>query len=388
VLASILAVAAASFAVAAAQERGPTPLSMADLQAAIGKLGDLDYPTRVKAGRAIRRAPEATAVPALLDAAREHADGYIRFKSLVLLTGFGDERTVDVMEEALASPNDRLREVAYGYFEHHPSPRLTPRLLAALDKETGEFVRPSLVRALAAVAATTSQVRDILIRDAMRGQDYFRGSVIEALGDYKIAAAMPRLLEIAKIEGPLQDDAVLSLGKLGDKSALGALAELQRTGSQPLQPSIAAAICLLGQNCSSHLGFLQKTLGFAEDFPGYQDLIRSSAAGLGAIGVNGNPDAVTMLLDIGVPSEDPLRAPVALALGQVALRNTPVMLKVLETRKDRDQAVSLVAEGFDMLEEDLEEERFFAAVRRTFWAAPDKSPTRALCEYLITKLDF
>ena len=71
-----------------------------------------------------------------------------------------------------------------------------------------------------------------------------------------------------------------------------------------------------------------------------------------------------------------------------ALRNTPVMLKVLETRKDRDQAVSLVAEGFDMLEEDLEEERFFAAVRRTFWAAPDKSPTRALCEYLITKLDF
>ena len=381
-------VAAASIAAVAAQERGPTPLSAADLQAAIGKLGDLDYPTRMKAGRAIRRAPEATAVPALLDAAREHADGYIRFKSLILLTGFGDVRTVDVMEEALASPNDRLREVAYGYFEHHPDPRLTPRLLAVLDKETGEFVRPSLVRALAAQASTTPQVRDILIRDAMRGQDYFRGSVIEALGDYKVAAAMPRLLEIAKIEGPLQDDAVLSLGKLGDKSALGPLAELQRSGSQALQPSVAAAICLLGQNCSSHLGFLQKTLGFAEDFPGYQELIRSSAAGLGAIGANGNPDAVTMLLDIGVPSEDPLRAPVALALGQVALRNTPVMLKVLETRKDRDQAVSLVAEGFDMLEEDLEEERFFAAVRRTFWAAPDKSPTRALCEYLITKLDF
>lgn len=383
-----MAVAAAAVVLAAAQERGPTPLSAADLQAAIGKLGDLDYPTRMKAGRAIRRAPEATAVPALLDAAREHADGYIRFKSLVLLTGFGDVRTVDVMEEALASPNDRLREVAYGYFEHHPDPRLTPRLLAALDKETGEFVRPSLVRALTVLAPANPQVRDLLIRDAMRGQDYFRGSVIEALGDYKVAAALPRLLEIAKIDGPLQDDAVLSLGKLGDKAALGPLAELQRTGSQALQPSVAAAICLLGQNCSSHLGFLQKTLGFAEDFPGYQDLIRSSAAGLGAIGASGNPDAVTMLLDIGVPSEDPLRAPVALALGQVALRNTPVLLKVLETRRDRDQAVSLVAEGFDMLEEDLEEERFFAAVRRTFWAAPDKSPTRALCEYLITKLDF
>ena len=146
--------------------------------------------------------------------------------------------------------------------------------------------------------------------------------------------------------------------------------------------------CLLGQNCTSHLGFLQKTLGFAEDFPGYQDLIRSSAAGLGAIGVSGNPEAVTMLLDIGIPSEDPLRAPVALALGLVALRNTPVLLKSLEGRKDRDRAVSLVGEGFDMLEEDLEEEQFFATVRRTFWAAPDPSTTRALCEYLITKLDF
>jgi HEAT repeat protein len=370
------------------QERGPTPLSPADLQAAIGKLGDLDYATRMKAGRAIRRAPEAVAVPALLDAAREHADGYVRFKALILLTGFGDPRTVDAMEEALASPNDRLREVAYGYFEHQPAPSLTPRLLAALDKETGEFVRPSLVRALTALAPNDPQVRDVLMRDAMRGQDYFRSSVIEALGDYRIAAAMPRLVEIARIEGPLQDDAVLSLGKLGDKAALGPLAELQRNGSQALQPSVAAGICLLGQNCSSHMGFLQKTLGFAEDFPGYQELIRSSAAGLGAIGAHGNPDAVTMLLDIGVPSEDPLRAPVALALGLVALRNPPVLLKVLETRKDREQAVSLIAEGFDMLEEDLEEERFFALVRRTYWAAADRSPTRALCEYLITKLDF
>ena len=370
------------------QERGPTPLSSADLRAAIGKLGDLDYPTRMKAGRAVRRAPEAVAVPALLDAAREHADGYIRFKALILLTGFGDPRTVDAMEEALASPNDRVREVAYGYFEHQPAPRLTPRLLAALDKETSEFVRPSLVRALAALAPDNPEVRDLLIRDAMRGQDYFRGSVIEALGDYRITAAMPRLVEIARIEGPLQDDAVLSLGKLGDKAALGPLAELQRSGSQALQPSVAAGICLIGQNCSSHMGFLQKTLGFAEDFPGYQELIRSSAAGLGAIGARGNADAVTMLLDIGVPSEDPLRAPVALAMGLVALRNPPVLLKVLETRKDRDQAVSLIAEGFDMLEEDLEEERFFALVRRTYWAAADRSPTRALCEYLITKLDF
>jgi HEAT repeat protein len=387
-LAVVLAVATATIADASAQERGPTPISQAELEAAIARLGDLDYPTRMKAGRAIRRAPGAVAVPALLQAFREHADGYVRFRALILLTGFSDPRTLDAMEEALGSPNDRLREVGYGYFEHNPSPALATRLMQALATETGEFVRPSLVRALAALAGANPQVRDALVADAGRGVDYFRSSVIEALGDYRIAAATPRLVAIAKLEGPLQDDAVLALGKIGDKVALTALAELQRSGDQVLQTSVAAGICLIGQNCSSHLGFLQKTLGFAEDHPGYQELLRGAAAGLGAIGARGNEEAVTILLDIGVPSQDPVRAPVALALGMVALRNTPVLLKVLEGRQDRDAAVSLIAEGFDMLEEDLEEERFFVTVRRSYWAAPDKSPARALREYLITKLDF
>lgn len=387
-LAGACAILLAVGAAAAAQERGPTPIAREDLVAAIGRLGDLDYETRMRAGRAVRRAPGAMAVPALLEAVREHADGYIRFKALVLLTGFADPRTAEAMEEVLDSPNDRLREVAYGYFEHHPSQRLAGRLLAALESETGEFVRPSLVRALAPLAASNPAVRDALLRDAGRGVDYFRGAVIEALGDYRIAEATPRLIEIARLEGPLQDDAVLALGKMADKAALGTLAELQRSGSQVLQPSLAAAFCLMGQNCTSHLGFLQRTLGFAEDFPGYQDLLRAAAAGLGAIGARGGAEAVGILLDVGVPSEDPVRAPVALALGLVALRDTPTLLKVLEARKDRDDAIALVAEGFDMLEEDLEEERFFAAVRRAYWAAADDSPTRALCERLITKLDF
>ena len=66
-------------------------------------------------------------MPALLQAVSEHADGYIRFRSLTLLTGFNDPRTADQMQEALASPNDRLREVAYGYFEHHPDRALRRR---------------------------------------------------------------------------------------------------------------------------------------------------------------------------------------------------------------------------------------------------------------------
>ena len=383
-----LAVALAGIAgLAVAQERGPSPTSAADLRAAIDRLGDVDYPARMKAGRVVRRAPAAQAVPVLLQAVQEHKDGYIRFKSLVLLTGFNDARAADQMREVLDSPNDRLREVAYGYFERHPDPALTPRFLAALQKEQGDFVRPSLVRALAAVG-DDPKVREALLVDITRGVDHFRSTVIEALGDFKHTYAVARLTEVAKLEGPLQDDAVIALGMIGDKQSLATLAALQRSGGRLLQPTVAAAICLLGVNCSSHIGYLEKVLTFADDNPGYQDLVRAAAAGLGAVAIKGDPEALEILLKEGIPSRDPIRAPLALAVAKAALRNTPLFLKVLEGQKDQPGAIGLVAEGFDMLEEDLEEEQFFAAVRRGYWAAADGSATRRLAEQLITKLDF
>jgi len=370
-----------------AQERGPTPASPEQIREAIGKLGDLDYPARMGAGRTLRRAPSAQVVPALLQAVSDHADGYIRYKALILLTGFNDPRTVDTMREAMVSPNDRLREVAFAYFEQFPNPSLAPSLLAALDKEEGEFVRPALIRALAAIYKQP-KVSDMLIRDAGRGVDFFRSTVIEALGDYQVAAAVPRLSEIAKIDGPLQDDAATALGKIGDKAALGTLAELQRTAPKESQPAVAAAICLMGTNCSAHIGYLEKTLTFADTYPGYQDLLRGAAAGLGAIARQGHDEALSILFRVGIPSQDPVRAPVTLALGLVALRNTPLMLKALESHPDQAGAIGILAEAFDMLEEDLEEERFFVAVRRAYWSAADGSATRTLCELLITKLDF
>jgi len=370
-----------------AQERGPTPTSPEQIRAAIDKLGDLDYAVRMAAGRTIRRAPTAPAVTALLQAVSEHADGYVRFRALTLLTGYNDPRTVDAMTAAMVSPNDRLREVAYGYFEMNPNPALAPKLLAALDKEEGEFVRPALIRALAAVPKDP-KIADVLIRDAMRGVDYFRSTVIEAIGDYKVTAAMPRLVEIAKVEGPLQDDAATAIGKIGDKNQLGVLAAMQQSAPKETQPAIAAAICLMGTNCSAHIGYLEKTLAFADTYPGYQDLLRGAASGLGNVARQGNEDALRILFDVGIPSQDPVRAPVTLAIGLVALRNTPLMLKTLQARPDQAGAVGIVAEAFDMLEEDLEEERFFVAVRKAYWAAPDGSPTRKLCEALINKLDF
>jgi len=116
--------------------------------------------------------------------------------------------------------------------------------------------------------------------------------------------------------------------------------------------------------------------------------LRGAAAGLGALAVAGHAEAADALIDIGVPSQDPTRAPIALALGTVALRNTPLMMARLEQREQRDGAMELVAEGFDMLEEDLDKERFFVLARRTYWESGEEPARRTLMQQLIRKLDF
>ena len=371
----------------AQEPAGPQSISEAQLQAAIDKLGDLDYATRTDASRIVRRTPGAQAVPALLRAVAEHRDGYVRYRALVLLTAFNDPRTRDAIRESLKSPNDRLRTVAFSFLERNPDRTATPDLLRAMDTELAEFVRPALVRALAAIG-DDAKVQTVLVREIGRGEDFFRSAVIEALGDYKAGYAYEAIAKVAVLEGPLQDDAALALGKIGDKRALETLAGLQRTAPRTTQPTVAAAICLLGVNCDSHENYLSETLRFADANPGFQELLRGAAGGLGALGVAGRTSAVDALFLTGVPSRDPTRAPVALAVATVALRNTPLMLSTLEKRTDRADVLALAAEGFDMLEEDLDKERFFALVRRTYWQSPEKSPTRDLMQTLIGKLDF
>jgi HEAT repeat protein len=374
-------------AAGAAPEARETVVSPEQLKAAIGNLGTVEYAVRTSAARTIRRAPAATVVPALLDAVAGNPDGYVRFRSLILLSGFNDPRTRDVMAQALTATNDRLRAVAYAYFEHNVDPLMLPRLLEALPREESEFVRPALTRALAAYGSD-ARAREVLNGLVMKGQDFFRSGVIEAIGDYKAAYALPAVTAVAKLEGPLQDDAVLAVGKIGDKRSLETLAALQRTAPKSVQPSIAAAICLLGVNCSSHQGYLAQSLRFAVDTAGYQELLRASASGLSALAISGDAASAQLLIETGAPSRDPARAAIALALGTVALRNTPAMLKVLEAQADPKPGIVLLGEAFDMLEEDLEEERFFATIRRGYWAAPEGSPARRMATALIQTLEF
>src|SRR3954470_14561963 len=85
----------------ASSELRPPPSAAQPLKAAIDNLGKFDAPTRTAAARAVRRAPAAQAVPALIEAAASHADGYVRFRALVLLSGFNDPRAREVMSASL-----------------------------------------------------------------------------------------------------------------------------------------------------------------------------------------------------------------------------------------------------------------------------------------------
>ena len=199
---------------------------------------------------------------------------------------------------------------------------------------------------------------------------------------------MAPITEVVKIDGPLQVDAAIALGKIGDKAALPLLAGLQRSAPRESQPAVAAAICLLGVNCESHQAYLTDTLRFSIATIGFQGLLRASAAGLASLGQSGREAAAVELIRQGAPTTDPARAAIILSLGTVALRNTPVMLKVLQTPGMLEPGVDMLREAFDMLEEDFEEERFFVTVRRAYWQAPAGSPARAVCEALIRKLEF
>jgi HEAT repeat protein len=361
--------------------------SPTSLKAAIDNLGKFDAPTRTAAAKTVRRAEPAQAVPALIETASSHRDGYVRFRALVLLSGFNDPRARDVMAASLDEPNDRLRTVAYAYFEHNKERGMAARLLKKLETEDGEFVRPALTRALAAYGDEPA-VQTALTALVLRGQDIYRAGVIEALGDYKAAYALAPIQQVAKLDGPLQEDAILALGKIGDKRALDTLQALQKSGSRVRQPAVAASICLLGFNCDLHQKFVVDTMHFAMKQIGFQDLLRAASRALAALAVTGRADAATALVDAGIPAHDPARAPIALAFGTLALRNTPLAVKLLGARQDVRPAALLLLDAFDMLEEDYEEERFFATVRRTYWQAPDGSADRKVADALIQVLEF
>jgi hypothetical protein len=372
----------------ASARQAPAPAGAADeVSAAIDKLGAFDFDIRTTAARTVRRAPPQVAVQALSRAVRAHRDEYVRFRALVILAGIGDAAARDVVRDVLTDRNDRLRTVACAWIEHHPDVSFLPVLLSALATEQSEFVRPALTRAIAA-HGTDPRARAAMVPLVMRGEDFFRGAAIEALGDYRGQYALPEIIAVAKLDGPLQDDAITAIGKLGDGSVRPVLAALQREAPPELQPTISAALCLIGIDCPQQSAYLKKTLAFGATSVGFQPLLRGAVHGLGVLAVRSDRDALGALFDAGIPAQDPARAPIALGVGLVALRNPIGVLDVLEARKDFDGAIELLRDAFDMLSEDYEEERFYVEIRRAYWSAAEGSVRRRVTQTLLDKLEF
>ena len=383
-LVTVVAVLASAAARPIAQQAGaPTE---AELVKAVAALGAFDFSARTVASRTVRRAPAAMAVPVLTRAVTAPGDSYVPFRALVLLTGFGDPATPELMRTVMTDRNDRLRALAYAWFEHAPVAAVVPRLIEALGTEASEFVRPSLMRALA--ASGDSRAAAALVPLVSTGETFFRAELIQAIGDYRLRAAASAVLAVAKLEGPLQEDAVLALGKLGDTSVLPVLAELQRAVPRERQPAIAAAICLLGVNCEVHRKYLGDTLAFASANAGYQLLLRSTARALGALASQGDQAAFATLLTVGATPLEASRAPIALAVGTAAVRRPTALLATLGSGGETTASLAVLRDAFDMLEEDFEEERFFVEVRRVFWNAPEGSPERKIAEAVLQTLEF
>ena len=365
----------------------PAPPAREDVDLAIDGLGAFDYDQRMSAARVVRRAPGTVALPALLDAAAGHADSFVRYRALVLLSGYDDPRVPDQMEQALGEANDRLRTVAFAYFELHPERGLIPTLLKAMDKEEAEFVRPALTRALAA-QARDPRVQNALIKDVTRGRENVRAAAIEALGDHKVAQAVRAISQVAELDGPLREEAVLALGRIGDPASVGLLEGLQRTAGPEAQTTVAAALCLLGSNCEANRGVLIRTLRLTDRPAGSLELLRTAASGLGALAVTGDVEAGRALVDVGVQATDPLRAPVALALARLAVAQPLALVALVEERQDRDPVLQLLRDGFNLLEDDFRQEQFFVAVRKAYFTEPEGSARGLLIQSVINGLEF
>ena len=372
---------------------GWTQTTEDQLHEAIDQLAEFDYAVRVEASRALRRADPDVVRPVLLHAVEHHQDSYVQFRSLVLIYGLDLPNVDKVFSGALNSSNDRVRASAYEYFETFPSPDVGSQLLAALDTETSEFVRPYLVRALAA-NDDDSSVRERLVQDIHRGQSYFRGAVIEALGDHRALYAVDSLIPLIAEDGPFRDDALLALGKIGDRRVIQPLRQLQRDSDAKIQPIVSAAACLLDVGCDGQLSYIVDTLryGIEPSNENNQELIRNASIALSVLATDGQQRALDALFELGVNASESVRAPIALALGKVALRNPQIVQNTLVDAASEatmpEAELLLLRDAFDMLDEDFAEERFYVLMRQGYWEGFGSAKARAVAAAVIRVLEF
>jgi hypothetical protein len=331
--------------------------------------------------------PPTLAGPLLEAAALHDASDYVRFRAFVLLTGIDPSAAGRVARVVMTGRSDRLREVAFQWFEHHPDPAILPELLAALGREDSQSVRPALFRAAAAQGGD-ARIRSALAPLVLRGEDFSRGSLIDALADYAGDYAVDQIASVADLDGPLQDDAVLALGRIGRPESRTQLARLQSTAPVERQPSISAALCLLGVDCAARLTYLKQALAFGVAGGRQEPLLGAAVLALEALLKAGHREALAVLLDAADGAPEAAREAISIGVTSAALARPTIVLSDLEGRSDLVQVAEMLFEGFDIVSEDFDEERFYLETRKVYWEAAAGSARRAMAELLMQKLEF
>jgi HEAT repeat protein len=380
-----LALAAVLLGLAAGNAAAQSSTAAAsNLKTHIANLSSLEFATRTNAARMIRRAAAAQAVPALSEAVAKHPDEFVRYRALIVLSSFNDRGTADLVRGLLKDRNDRLRETAYKWLEANPDPALAQALLASLQTEQAEFVRPALVGALAALGGNP-QVQRALLAETTRGFDFFRSAVIDALGRHHAEYAVDAIAGVALLDGPLRDDSILALGRIGGARAAAALAKIASPPAD-LAVTIRGAQCLLGERCDSTIKTLTDAAGAAGASTA---IVRAAVTALAAIAAARNDAATSALVGLA-GRRAAVRDQVMLGVAIVAVRNPDHVIGWMDVAPAgvRTAALELLKEGFEDLEEDFGEEQFFAAARASYWKAADGTSARTLAATLIETLEF
>src|SRR5690349_19957790 len=116
------------------------------------------------------------------------------------------------------------------------------------------------------------------------------------------------------MDGPLQDDAVLAVGRIGDPTSLGTIQRLDRSPAT-VAAAADAARCLLGDDCPARIAALAQVLSALTSSA---DAVRAAAAALGALASKSDA-ALSELAAVAVGTSGPPEA--AAAFGGLALRS-------------------------------------------------------------------
>ena len=214
-------------------------------------------PTRRARSAARRRRRRC---PRSLQAVAEHADGYVRYRALVLLTGFNDPRTKDAMRESLASPNDRLRDRRLQLLRAQSRSARWCRQFLDRARQGAGRVRPAGARPRAGRRTAHGSARP---RRRCCARSAAARISSAAPSSKRSAITRRRTRSTRSPRSPSSTARCRTMRRWrSGRSATSARSRrwprLQRTAPRATQPSIAAAICLLGVNCESHENYLDR----------------------------------------------------------------------------------------------------------------------------------